>query len=62
MSLFYWGLACSPAPPAIPPVMPPPISPMGGSSAQMMPMKHFEAYGFYEDKESDTVHGRSVWI
>ena len=22
-----------------------------------MPMKHFEAYGFYEDKRSDTVHG-----
>lgn len=56
VSLLSWSLSCSPAPPAIPPVMPRPVSPMRSSSAQM-PMKHFEAYGFYEDKRSDTVHG-----
>lgn len=65
VSLCSWSLSCAPAPLAIPPavpsalppVMPPPVSPMGSGSAQMMPMKHFEAYGFYEDKRSDIAHG-----
>jgi hypothetical protein len=57
VSLISWGLSCSPAPPAIPPAMPQSASPMGGGFVQMTPMRHFEAYGFYEDKESNTVHG-----
>ena len=57
VSLVSWGLSCSPPSRPIPQVIPQSASPMGSRSAQMMPMKHFEAYGFYEDKRSDIVHG-----
>lgn len=57
VSLVSWSLSCFPAPPPIPPAMPQSASPMGGGFVQMTLMRHFEAYRFYEDKESNTVHG-----
>lgn len=55
VSLVSWSLSCSPAPPAIPPVMSQPATPMRSGLAQR-PLRHFGGYDFYEDKQSATVH------